>query len=292
MGGFLNTHLPFLACAGLCWSVWRLFKYVDKEKSLFKKSFTTRLINLILAPSSIFSVLSNLPNFFVTAFDLIFTENLFSWRGFLRSCKISLVLVLLLGILWYATIPEYVYLEIRTMPFGSSCYMLKIPPFWNYGLVSMIQENGYVDVHVNYLLPTFFTPLLYNFVFDYAALLFIRNLLRYLSTIQARSILLVPLVFVSSLSMLVVIAFVGFKIASTLSWYLTGCREQFFNEPSYIEFMVQILSFPFYKQFPEIFGRWYVETILGVFVYSTLFGMVWIILLSVGLILANLSMRI
>lgn len=292
MGKFLSTHLPFLTCAGLCWSVWTLFKLLEREKAVFKRRLMTQVTNLIITRSSIFTILSSLPKFFVTAFDLVFTDDLYSWRGFGRSCKISVVLVLLLGILWYATIPEYVYLEIRTMPFGNGCYLLKMPPFWNYALVSMTQERDYVDVHANYLLPTIFTPFLYNFMFDYVSLIVTRNILQYSSTMSSKSMFMIPLIFGFSLSAIVLISFVAFKLATTISWHLTGCREQFFNQPPYIAFMIRIIAFPFYGEYPGILGRWYAETVLGVFVCSTLFGMVWIIMFSVGLILANLSMKI
>ena len=82
----LISLVPFAACSGICLGIWKLFNTLEK---VTKPIFTKRIADLIESPSSIFSLFTAIPGLFLSVFDAIFTDNLFSFRGFLRSARIS-----------------------------------------------------------------------------------------------------------------------------------------------------------------------------------------------------------
>ena len=283
------AYLQFLACSGFCYCLWTLFVTLDKHKALFKQRLLNRITTLLLSPASIFTVLTWLPSGLIPAFDAIFKGNLYSLRGFVRSCKLSLVLVGLLFVWWYSTIPDYVRLEIHTSPLGlNDYYFQKMPAVWYYSVVSITRETGYYNIIMTNLVFTFLLPLLYNFGFDYLALIFTREVLKHLSTLSSARVLIIPFVLVICLLVISVIAYFGFTIASMIGGFP---RRATYNYSAIGE-MLHALAFPFYARFPGILGRWSIDTIMGVFLYSTFFGIIWIGLFSIALIVSKLSMKI
>ncbi len=283
------TFLRFSVCAGSCYCVWKLFKIPDREKAIFKPRLLNNVTALILSPASIFTVLTWLPSGFIPAFDAIFHGNLYSFRGFLQSCKISLILVTLVFVWWYSTIPDYVHLEIYTSPLGlNDYYFQNMPAIWYYSIVSIVWEQGHYNVVMTNLVFAFLFPFLYNFGFDYLALIFTRQVLKYLTKLPSVLLFTIPIIFSMCLLVISTIAYSGFTIAGMIGGFP---RREIYNY-SEIAIMAHALAFPFFRHSSGILGNWSIDTITGVFSYSTFFGIVWIGLFSAALLFANLSMKI
>ena len=54
----------------------------------------------------------------------------------------------------------------------------------------------------------------------------------------------------------------------------------------------KVIFFPFCKSFPALLGDWTVDSLYGVFVCSTLTGLVWIGLFSIAVVIANVSIKL
>jgi hypothetical protein len=87
----LVQMLPLIACGGFGVVVWTCVKVVE---GVSKQPFKRQLAEVI-ATSSIFTVGKMLPAFALSAFDAIFTDELWSLRGFIRSCMASIVVVVI-----------------------------------------------------------------------------------------------------------------------------------------------------------------------------------------------------
>jgi hypothetical protein len=108
MLSLLVKTFPFLACIGFAGALRICFKTLEQ---LSKQTFKRQLARAI-ETSSIFTVGTMLPGFCITAFDAIFTDNLWSIRGFIRSCIASVVIVTILLVVWYSSIPDEWHLHI------------------------------------------------------------------------------------------------------------------------------------------------------------------------------------
>jgi hypothetical protein len=101
---------PFLACIGFGSVLWVCFKTLEQlSRQPFKRQLTRAI-----QTSSIFTIGTMLPSFCISVFDAIFTGNLWSIRGFGRSCIASVVTVTILLIFWYSSKPDEWLLRIAT----------------------------------------------------------------------------------------------------------------------------------------------------------------------------------
>jgi len=121
------SYLPFASCFTFCGGVWALFKILDHEK-IAKPRFTKQIADLIESPSSVFSVFTAIPSLFLSTFDAVFTDRLYSFKGFVRSAKISTIVLVFLVILWYLTKPPNIPLWIGPSPAGYAINAL-VPNF-------------------------------------------------------------------------------------------------------------------------------------------------------------------
>jgi hypothetical protein len=288
----LIPYVPLAVCLAGCRGVWSLFKLLEREKSLAKQRLRTQVIDLIQAPASIFSVVAALPARVLAAFDGIFTDNLYSMKGFARSIKFSTVVVILLFILWYSTIPPNVEVAIE-IP------RARIGPPWplpfegdslgNYAVVSRIYYPNGLRTSSNFIIPVFIAPFIYNYITDYVALLATRRMLTAIE--NTTNALVILLVFISSVPALLIIADIGFALYTTAIEFATGYPisvPKFFSPGD----LVRRIAFPFYNKFPGFLGQWTAHTITGVFLASTLIGIFWVGIFSISVIVANLVMKI
>jgi hypothetical protein len=94
--------VPLLLCSGSSVVIWKCFSIAEK---LSKQPFKRQLARAI-QKSSIFTIGAVLPRFCIYVFDAIFTGNLWSIRGFGRSCVASIITVTILLIFWYSSKPD------------------------------------------------------------------------------------------------------------------------------------------------------------------------------------------
>ena len=69
-----------------------------------------------LRTSAIFTFGTILPSLRISLFDAIFTEHLWSWRGFFRSCLASVVTVTISIMFWYSSVPDDWHVRISGFP--------------------------------------------------------------------------------------------------------------------------------------------------------------------------------
>jgi hypothetical protein len=55
---------------------------------------------------------------------------------------------------------------------------------------------------------------------------------------------------------------------------------------------VGAILFPFYRSYSALLGEWSITTLYGVFIWSTLMGIVWLGVFSISVIIANVSMNL
>jgi hypothetical protein len=292
---FLNALIPYVplaVCLAGCRGVWSLFKLLEREKSLVKQHLRKEVIDLIQAPASIFPIFETLPALVLSAFDGIFTDNLYSLKGFARSVMFSTVVVILLLILWYSTIPPNVHLAIE-IP------RARIGPPWplpfkgdslgNYAVISRIFYPSGLRTSANFIIPVFLAPFIYNFVTDYVALIATRRMLKTIA--NTRNVFLILVVFILSIPALLILADIGFALYITAIEFVAEFPlsvPQFFSPGD----LVRRIAFPFYNKFPKLLGQWTAHTITGVFLASTLIGIFWVGIFSISVITANLAMKI
>jgi hypothetical protein len=158
---------PFVVCLGTSYFIWTLFDRVE-DKRVAKPIFDRKISALLEAPASLLSILSVLPTYFLFIFDAVFTDRLYSFKGFFRSAQISVVVVALLSVLWYSTKPPDIQLWIGPSPRGDFYPGYACPlqcPAIN-ALVPNLKGDGRSWVTAHFIFPNLLAPLLYNFLAD------------------------------------------------------------------------------------------------------------------------------
>jgi hypothetical protein len=285
----LSSYLPFALCSGTCGGVWALFVLIEQQKSVARPILIKRVADLIESPASILTVFAALPNLLLSAFDALFTDNLLSLRGFFRSVKISVIVVFVLSALWWLTIPSNIRVWIG-LP--ADVYLPCTTEIWYCGLIAIVPDlsgDGRDWVTAESLIQVVLASFLYNFFADYVALLATRRILGYIS--QARNNYAVILALMLSAFIIIFIAILGFEIYNSLIDLLIG-RHIMLSEVLSGYPLMQWIEFPLYKSLPNLLGKWTVHTISGVFLLSTLIGILWIVIFCVAVIISNITIKI
>jgi hypothetical protein len=288
MGHFLS---PFI-CVGTCGFVWWLFEQLE-EKEPLRPYLRSNVAELIEGPASILSVLSKLPPFFIFAFDAIFTDKLFSLRGFLRSAFVSSCVMILLGIVWLYTRPSNIILHIGPLPRNLEVFKYFNCPLDCYSIMAETlnyRGDGQSLTTALYLPSSIAQPFLYNFIFDWIALMVTRRYLYSISKINCHTFAIIVTMVIAALTILV-IASVGYDIFITAVDYMMGWPviiSEFLN----ISLLIRWVAFPFYNIAPSVLGPWDITTIIGVFLLSTTMGILWIFVFSIAVIISNVTLRI
>jgi hypothetical protein len=127
------------------------------------------------------------------------------------------------------------------------------------------------------------------------ALLITRSIARHLSE-NIVSLRYVVLVFVLSSFSILVLSSAFLDLAVIITNYivigdlpsLTGPGESIVTPMNYLK----AILFPLYKNHSELLGGWSIGTVYGIFVWSTLMGVIWLWIFSLSVIIANLSMKL
>jgi hypothetical protein len=304
-------------CAGSYIVILRCLTIAEKLSTpLFRRNLATAIRS-----ASIFGLAARLPDFFIGVFDAIFTEKLWSLRGFFRSCLASVVIVALLLTLWYSSVPDHWLLRVTALhvtdaPEKWRWYIVGIPqskdlPF-NFdidskGQMHTIPNPEYhealhsVTVALNmHMLDTFFfLPLFYNFLADFLALIVTREMLRYLSQQARLTIERFAITFFLTVVVIMAIAFTVLCIATPVINYVEPKIRPPFTGVVLTTPMGGIVSdfrdallFPFFKAFPLLLGNWSLGTLYGVFIWSTFMGVAWVAMFGVLVVIANVSLRL
>ena len=249
----------------------------------------------------------------MNAFEAIFTARVWSIRGFIRSCIASLVVVTILFGVWYSRIPDECHLRIVALgstqvPNSSTWYLIAVH---GYGIdigphgepqVNPTQAfagggKRYVEAMSIHRLDVFVVlPFLYNFIADFAALIFTQVIPTHLSNLPAITIRRITMTFFLSGCVLLALSFFALDAAVTIMDYIIRATSPGpavappqgggISNPGNF---AKALLFPFYKRDPN---EWDVGTLYGTFVWSTLTGILWLGLFSTSVIIANISMKL
>jgi hypothetical protein len=243
----------------------------------------------------------------------VFTENAWSKRGFGRSCIASLIIVAILLIVWYLSIPDewrlrFVAFSHAGDPDVTSWTLIAIPHYINvpfnididvHGHISTIRgdilgrqgEAGSVTfaLDIDHQWPIFWgLPFVYNLFADFVALIITQQVLIRMSS--ATMLRLTMTVFVAACGILA-LSFLALDVAVLILQYVfTGSSP---STPSDFIFsprrFVAAILFPFYRSNPD---EWQIDTLYGVFMWSTLIGIIWLGIFSASVIIANVSMKL
>lgn len=114
---------------------------------------------------------------------------------------------------------------------------------------------------------------------------------RMLAFISQRTNRHLPLTILISVVAIILIALFGFALFISLVNLSVGRGVDFI---AFLDLSVPLkwIAFPLYTTIPSILGYWRLPTINGVFLLSTLVGIIWVVIFSVAVILSNISMRI
>lgn len=131
-------------------------------------------------------------------------------------------------------------------------------------------------------------PFLYNLFADFGALIITQQVLQHLSSATMRRLTMT--VFVAACGILA-LSFVALDIAVLILQYVfTGSGP---STPSEFIFsprrFVAAIRFPFYRSYPD---EWRTDTIYGVFVWSTLIGIIWLGIFTASVVIANVSLKL
>jgi hypothetical protein len=256
MSGF-----SLLACAGSsAVIIWKCFNVVGH---LAKEQYKRELARAILT-STLFTIGSRLPSDCTLAFEAVFTDNLLSVRGFIRSCIASLAIVTALFIVWYLSIPDEWHLRISNIEAAND------PDLSSWWLISMrghaIDIGLHSDLHrihggaepmMLYRLDVLvFYLFLYNIGTDFIALIFTE---RILATLSMRHTTMAGLIltFLLPACMLLVLAFYALEAAGTTIVYIINAisrpRGPMMATPlqTYVSIFMNAVWFPFYKNRPD-----------------------------------------
>jgi hypothetical protein len=305
----LFSYLPLLLCGISATALWKYFK----ELEVISKPHFKRRVAHAIQTSSLFTVGKILPTLCISAFEALFTDNVWSKRGFGRSCIASLVIVTILLLVWYLSILDQwrlrlVALGIAGDPHSTTWTLIAIPHYTNvpfnldidvHGHLSTIRgdilgrqgEAGSVTFTVDFdhQLPIYWgLPFIYNFFADFGALIITHKVLRHMSSATVRRLTIT--VFVAACGILALL-FVALDVAVLILKYLyTGSgpstASEFMFSPR--RFVAAIL-FPFYRGNPD---EWQIDTLYGVFVWSSLIGIIWLGIFCASVIIANVSMKL
>lgn len=300
----LLGYLPFLLC-GI--SVATLWKYFTEVERISKAPFRRQIARAITT-SSIFTFGKILPTLFISAFDAIFTKNVRSRRGFIQSCKASIVIVTILALVWYLSIPDnlrirFVDLARAGHPVSRTWTLIAIPHYTNVPFNLDIDTQGhfytipgdilgnhggtiFVPLNIEVGVAVFGgLPIIYNLLADFVALIVTRRVLRHMSTATVwRAIVTLG----AASCTLLVLSFVALNISILLLNFLffhSAPKELIFTPSRF----VRAILFPFYANHPH---EWQVDTLYGVFIWSTLVGILWLAIFSASVIIANGSMKL
>jgi hypothetical protein len=189
----VEMGLP-LVCGAICVVIWTCFKVVEKDNLYkFKRELATAI-----RTSTIFTIGTKLPGFWIYVFDAVFTDKLLSIRGFIRSCMASITIVAILFVFWYSTIPAEWHLRIANLAEPS---VPNAAPTWfliavqGYGIdiglrgeVIVNQREALGHMNIIRLYPFVYLPFLYNFLADFLGLILTRRALAYLLTRPTKTI--------------------------------------------------------------------------------------------------------
>ena len=307
----------FLGCGSVFLVLFVCFRELER---LSKQPFRRELANVIQS-SSIFTIGTMLPGFFISAFDAIFTANLWSRRGFFRSCVASVITVTILLVFWYSSIPGEWHVSVArcdapntpnksiwfvvairqvdpqagNIEMDRHCKFNLIPP--TNKPMSNNSVTSYAAVQLHRLDTFVLLPFIYNLFADFLALILTRCMLSHLSTRPSVTIDRLITVLILSTGVLLILAAVFLNIAVTIEDYITHIplgveitqTQESIRSPQ--NFIGAIL-FPFYKSYSALIGEWSTTTLFCVFVWSTLMGIFWLLLFSTSVIIANLSVRL
>jgi hypothetical protein len=300
----LLSYLPFLACGISVATLWKCFTEVER---ISKAPFRRQIAQAIMA-SSIFTFGKILPTLFISAFDTIFTDALWSRRGFVRSCIASLVIVTILALVWYLSIPDawrvrFVDLGRAGNPESRTWTLIAIRHYTNVPFNLDIDAEGRLhpipgDIVGNQGgtigFPTSIEtgisvfgglPIIYNVLVDFSALIVTRRVLRHMATATVWRMIIT---LCGSVCALLVLSFAALNIAVLMLTYIffhSTPREVIFTPSRF----ARAILFPFYTSHPL---EWQVDTLYGVFVWSTLVGILWLAIFSAAVIIANVSMKL
>jgi hypothetical protein len=253
-------------CGGSYYVLWRVFKIFDG----IAKQPLKRQIATAIRTSSLFTVGTMLPGFLVSAFDAIFTDNLWSIRGFGRSCLASVVIVTILVVFWHSSIPDEWHVNIAALrnakcPQAASTWSLIAARSADltFGLNGEIHvmpfhsTNKVMAISVHRIDTFVMIPFLYNFGADFAALLVTRSVIRYIYRLQNVTISKLLIMFLMSIFIILIISSGLLNIVSIIMDYIiiavsSNCVtaapviESIFTPGIFME----AILFPFYKPFP------------------------------------------
>jgi hypothetical protein len=303
----MNALLHYLVCGASAATLWKCFKEVE----LISKPHFKRQIARAITTSSIFTAGKILPTLFISAFDALFTENLWSRRGFLRSCIASLVIVTILFFAWYLSIPDewrvrFVTLHHTDNPDSTWWTLIAIPHYINVPFNLDIDPQGQLHkipgnilsnqggtmtfaLNIQGGVQVFFgLPFIYNLFVDFGALIATRRVVQHMSTATVWRVIVT---FFGAACGILVLSFIALNIAVLILKYVffeavpSTLGELIFSPSRFVRAIV----FPFYTSYP---GEWQVDTLYGVFVWSTLVGILWLAIFSTSVIIANASIKL
>jgi hypothetical protein len=305
----LFAYLPLLLCGISAATIWKYFKELEDISTPHFKRQIARAIQT----SSLFTVGKILPTLCISAFTYLFTDNVWSKRGFVRSCIASVVTVIILLLIWYLSIPDewrlrFVALSRAGDPHSTSWTLFAIPHYINvpfnididvHGHISQIRgdifgregEAGSVTfaLDIDHQWPIYWgLPFVYNLFADFGALIITQQVLRHMSSATMRRLTMT--VFVAACGILA-LSFVALDVAVLILQYLfTGSGP---STPSEFIFsphrFVAAIRFPFYRSNPD---EWRIDTIYGVFVWSTLTGIIWLGIFTASVVISNVSLKL
>jgi hypothetical protein len=212
----------------------------------------------------------------------------------------------MLFIVWYSSVPDEWHVRIASL--GNAHDPNASPTWWLIALRGTIMD---VDLHgafhatqpgtepaiLTRLDVLVFYPFLHNLVADFFALIFTQKILATFSMPPATTIRGLIFTFLVSACLLLALAFCALLAAGIIiSHIVNALMLQFVGTTlgvgplqPYVGNFVTAVLFPFYKNRPD---EWNVATIYGVFVWSTLMGILWIGIFSTSVIIANVSMKL
>ena len=284
-------------------------------EKLSRSSFKQQLATAIRT-SSVFTAGTALPGFCITAFNAVFTQKIWSVRGVLRSFTASAITVTLLLGVWYSSIPGGWRLRIVDFPTGT--INPHAPAWWALAALKSepstcpfdINEHGQIfttatisaaltcseQLSITSLFALFIIPLVYNFFADYIAIVFTKRILTHLAQSDTVALRRLVATFLLSAAFILAIstAVLGVVLATTryIDIHSTLPVPLSPESPATPKNFVAAILFPFYRMYPELLGGWTVDTIYGVFIWSTLMGVAWLGVFSVTVIIANISMKL
>lgn len=302
----LFAYLPALACGASIAVVWKSLTILE---SISKPSFKNQVATAIVS-SSLFALGTRLPRFCVNAFEAIFTDRIWSIRGFIRSCIGSIIVVSILFAVWLSSIPQGWHIRVADLPtaraphtstwclIGVHGYGIDIDSRGNLHTnprIAFAQGHQYVEALTIHRLDVFvILPFFYNLFADFVALNMTWRILKKLASYPNISTSKLFGFFTLSSLLLLALSFVALDAAVTIINYIisAGLRNPPPAPPESITNFtnfVKVLVFPFYKAHPN---EWDVSTLYGVFVWSTLIGIGWIAVFTTSVIVANAAMKL